>query len=180
MANLIDNTYFIDDIMLPGKLIDGSTLSIIDTYITKYEKEVLMALLGYDLYKDLIANPSEAKWVAFTEGEEYTVGEHTVKWNGLTNSDKISFIAYYVYFHVMRDLVTSTTTAGEILSTLENADRITPSDKMANAWQRFRELYGSLDDGEFVPSAYRYLTEKESDFDLWLFTSQGTINSFGI
>jgi len=186
MANLIDNTYFIGDIMLPNKLTDGGNLSNIDTYIAKYERQVLINMLGYDLYKALKAQiDSDPQtftdpWTDFVNGAEYSVGDYTIKWNGLINSDKQSFIAYYIYFYYMRDLITSTTSSGEILSKVVNGFRITPADKMANAWSRFLELYGSTQDSLYCPSAYRYLYENEDSFDLWLFKPEGTVNKFGI
>ncbi|MCK4824575.1 hypothetical protein KA005_52975, partial [bacterium] len=96
------------------------------------------------------------------------------------NTNKISLIAYYIYYHYMRDFVTSTTNTGEVLSNNENANKVTPADKMSNAWSRYLELYGKITDGSFEPSAYRYLVENESDFDLWLFKAKRSINSFDI
>ena len=183
MANLIDKTYFVGDISLPSQKLDG-TLSNIDSYITKYEKEILMQLLGYDLYKDFIANPTDARWVEFKDGAEYTVksgaSEYTVKWNGLVNTDLVSLIAYYIYFNYMRDLVTHTSGIGEVLSASENAARITPSDKMVHAWNEHIAIYGKLTDDALTPSAYRFLKENEDDYDLWIFRTKKTINSFGI
>jgi hypothetical protein len=80
----------------------------------------------------------------------------------------------------MQDHITSTKTIGESLTKSENADRITPADKQAFAWSEMLRLYGKTTDGLYVPSAYRYLVEKESDFDLWLFTEQGSVNSLDI
>lgn len=184
----IDNAYFVGDISLPGSVLSGS-LANIDNYIDKYEKEVLIDLLGYTLYKELAAQKTadslDLKWTAFVNGAEYTVSyngaDHTVKWNGIVNDDKISFLAYYVYFHFLRDNVTSTTLIGEVLNKNENSTRITPADKMVYAYNRFVRLYGSVNDGELVPSAYRYLEKHEDDFnDLWVFTQKDHINTFGI
>lgn len=183
MANPIDDTYFIREILLPGANISGDNEDL-TSYIVQYKKEVLMDLLGYELYKDLIANPTNARWVAFIEGAEYTVTngdrDQVVKWNGLENDEKISLISYYIYFMYMRDLVTKTDMSGETLSDNENSQRISPSDKMSNAWNRHLELYGSVRDGLLVPSAYRYLTEKEDDFPEWVFTKKESVNSFDI
>ena len=184
MANLIDKTYFIGEIALPNKLTDGGDLSNISTYIAKYERQVLINLLGYDLYKalktEIDAGSYTATWDAFVNGAEYTVDGYTVKWNGLVNSELQSFIAYYIYFYYMRDLISSTTGIGEVFNNAENSERISPAAKQANAWSRFLELYGSVTDGSFHPSAYRYLIENEDDFDLWLFTMEESVNKFDI
>lgn len=184
MANLIDKTYFVGDIMLPDKKLTGD-LANIDVYIAKYEPEILLKMLGYDLYKPLQAqidsgSPYDAPWADFIEGAEYTVGDYTVKWNGLVNTQKDSLIAYYIYFFYMKDLVSSTTGVGEVLNNAENSDRMSPANKQANAWNRHLDLYGRTTDGLYVPSAYRYLTVKESLFDLWLFTPEISVNAFDI
>lgn len=183
MANLIDKTYFVGDINLPPQALDGDYATI-DGYISKYEKEVLLKLLGYDLYKELKAeidaDSYSEKWDKFVNGAEYKVDDYTVKWNGLINDEKVSLIAYYIYFNFVRDNISDTTIIGEVLSVGENSQRVTPADKMANAYNSFVDLYGRLSDGAYHPSAYRFLTEHEDDYDLWLFTPVNKINTFGI
>ncbi len=184
MANLTDHTYFKGDINLPASVLEGN-YEVINAYISQYEPEVLKMLLGYDLYKALKvqidAETYSAPWKAFIEGAEYTVDtDYKVKWNGLVNSEKKSFIAYYVFYQYMRDTVTSTSGVGEVLNSAENATRIAAIDKMSYAYNRFVDLYGTLRDGSFIPSAYRYLYENESSFDLWLFEPVTKVNSFGI
>jgi hypothetical protein len=183
----IDYTYFKDDINLPSQILSGSN-DLISDYITKYEKEALINLLGYDQYKELAAQKTadslDAKWTAFVEGSEYEVeygsSTYTLKWEGLVNTQKVSFLSYYVYFNFIRDNVTNTSIIGELLSVSENAQRISPSDKMVHAYNRFVDLHGNTSDGKFATSAYRYLYENSDDFDLWLFTPVRKINKFGI
>lgn len=181
----IDKTYFINDINLPGSVLDGNLASI-DSYIDKYEKEALISLLGYTVYKDLVTNQAETTgmWGNLITGTEYEVtynGQtHTVKWNGFKNDDKISLLAYYVYFQFIRDNITSTSVIGEVLNASENAKRVTPADKMVYAYNRYVDLYGKTNDNKLQPSAYRYLKENESDFEKWVFTVQSKINTFGI
>lgn len=177
----IDKTYFTGAINLPGSVLDG-TYALISDYITQHEKEILTDLLGYTLYKELAANYDavSGKWYDFINGAEYTVGDYTVKWNGLINSEKISLLSYFTYFHYVRDNVTSTSVIGEVLNIGENATRITPADKLVWAWNQGLELYGSTSNDSLAPSAYNYLKNHEDDFPLWVFTELGPINKFGI
>jgi len=168
MANLIDNSYFTGEINLPGELLTG-TFATIDSYIAKYEKEFLIKLLGYDVYKDLLANP--LNYAGLINGEEYSVqfnGAKTVKWIGLKNTEKISPIAYYVYYHFMRDLATATATTGQTMPISENSAVISMSHKLVFAWNAMIELYGSYRDSQITPSAYRYLYQNQPD--KWIFT----------
>jgi hypothetical protein len=186
MANLIDNTYFIREISLPSKWLE--TGGLIESYIPMYEAQVLTELLGYTEYKSLKteieAGSYSSKWKNFVEGVEYEVEYNgvtqTVNWNGLINAEKISFIAYYIYYFIIKDHITKTDSLGELLSLSENATRINPADKMAYSWNRYTELYGCTGDTVVTPSAYRYLKENEDTYPAWIFTKTARINSFGI
>ena len=76
MANLIDETYFIGEISLPAQVLTG-TLADIDPYIVKYEREALIELLGYTLYKQLKveidADSYTTKWDRLVNGHEYEI-----------------------------------------------------------------------------------------------------------
>ncbi len=179
----IDNTYFIRGIELPGTAIDGDREDL-TPYITQYEKEVLINLLGYPLYKDFIANPGNDRWVNLIIGKEYEVdylsGTTTVKWNGLVNTEKLSFIAYYIYYFYMKFHVSNTSRTGESISEKENAKSISPSDKMVPAWNNYVELYGCISDLIINPTAYNFLKKFEDDYDGWLFTPTKKINTFSL
>lgn len=181
---LIDSTYFINDISLPGNALSGAREDI-SQYLDKYQKQVLISLLGYPLWKLVQAEIDAEVYTNYNglvNGEEYDVeylGETTtVKWNGLKNSDLVSLIAYYVYYFYMKDHVTHTTGIGESVSEKENAVSISPVRKMVDAWNHFCDLYGSINDCDIVPSAYNYLYEK--DYDGWLFTSLDKQNVFSL
>ena len=168
MANLIDNSYFTGEINLPGELLTGS-FATIDSYIEKYEKNFLIKLLGYTAYKDFITNP--ATYAGLINGAEYTTqynGLKTVRWNGLVNDDLISPIAYYVYYHFMRDLATNTSNMGVTLPNSENSSVVSMSHKLIFAWNAMMDLYGGYIDSAIAPTAYRYLYQHKPDD--WIFT----------
>ena len=185
--SLIDSTYFIGGINLPGGSLTGD-LSDIDAYITMYEKEALIDLLGYTLYKDFIANPTDTRWTRFSAGYEYTVeyggDTHSIKWNGLVNDEKVSLLAYYIYYKYVEFHVTHTSGFGELLQNSENASKISITQKRVNAWNRFIELRGIPSDSEINPTCYNFLNEYEDDttygYDSWLFNVFRRTNTFGI
>lgn len=194
MANLIDNTYFIGEISLPAQVLTG-TLADINPYIVKYERQALIDLVGYTLYKELLVaiaagapDYSSTKWKRLITGHEYGInylGEpHLVKWNGLINSDKVSLLAYYIYYYYLKFHVTHTSGLGELVASAENAAKVSASQKMTNAWNRFIELRGIPSDQEIDPTCYNFLNEFEDDetngYDPWLFVIMKFTNSFGI
>jgi len=191
MAQLIDTTYFVGEIALPGSVLTGD-LADINPYIVKYEREALIDLVGYTLYKQLKAEIDAAsyttKWDRLVNGHEYEISylgdTHLVKWNGLINSDLVSLLAYYIFYQYMKFHITHTASVGEIFANTENSSRISPNDRMVNAWNEFVNLRGKPTEAAIVPTAYNFLNEFEDDetngYDPLLFTVIGHSNTFGI
>lgn len=180
----IGNTYFIREINIPA----NALTSDMTEFITQYEKEVLTKLLGYELYTDFIASPSATRWARLISGHEYEVDYKglttTIKWNGLVNTELISFIAYYVYFYWMKFHVTDTTSIGESITEKENALSISPVSKMTSAYNNFVDLYGKVNDSIINPTAYNFLFNFKDDetngYDGWIFTPVDKVNIFSI
>jgi len=177
--SLIDSTYFAFDINVPA-----SDYNNLDAYITKYEKEILMKLLGYELYKlvaayDAGTSPQRIK--DLVEGKEYTLtsGE-LIKWNGLKNTDKISLIAYYTYYWFVRDNSTSLEGIGNRKLTGENSEAANSGMKISAAWTKLKALYGGFGESKYVPSAYNFLSNYEGDYPEWEFDSIGSINNWDL
>lgn len=200
MASLIDETYFVNDITIPNPA-STDVANKITGAITKYEKEILIKLLGYPLYKLLIANPTVEPYKSLIEGADFsfelngrTINEH---WNGLTNTDLVSLISYFVYYNIINNTTSKTVGIGEILSMSENGERISPISKMVNAWNNMVDLYGLIepevvrysgfnknDNTSYVhqddmPSAFNYLLAHIDVFETWIFTPKFEINEFG-
>lgn len=174
--SLIDKTYFVKDINIPD-----SDYSDLTNYITRYEKEILIKLLGYELATLVLAynvSTSPQRIKDIVEGKEYTIGEYTVKWNGLKNTDLVSLIAYYVFYWWARNNATFTGTTGEMYSKGENALNAELSQRISNAWLRMEDLAQSTE----YPyhSLYMFLSENESDYPEWVFTPIGNVNGFDL
>ena len=194
MAVLIDKTYFVRKINLPGAVLDGA-LQTISEYITVYEKELMINLLGYGLYKEYVAardlgTPYDSKiWNYLILGNEYEVAyggkTATVRWHGLINSDKVSMLAYYIYYQYMKANASFTSIAGQVLSMTENSKSVSPAQSMADAYNACMELYGRPGHDSIIkPTAYNLLLHYEDDatygFDNWIFTPMERVNTFGI
>ena len=176
---LITKDYFRDDINLPK-----SDLSDLDGYIRRFEEDVLIALLGYELYKAVIlpANAEVSPYKEILEGAEYTVEyngrDQLIKWPGLKpGSDNRSLIAYYVYVYYLKNKVTSYQTVGMVKSRQENSYNANVMGKIMAAWNEFEGLYGFAGQSVLVPSAYNFLLEKKDLIPEWVFTElKGNIN----
>lgn len=196
MANLIDSTYFKGDILLTNKTDLASDIS---EAIARYEKEILVSLLGYKLYKNIIATPTIEPYKSLIEGAEFELTFDGItqlqKWNGFKNSDKISLIAYFVYYKYQERNFTKPSGIGVIKPKAEAAETVTPVWKMVEAWNNMIELYGFIPnncfhgqstiikpDGNHIvnndASAYNYMCANLALFPDWIFTPLKPINPF--
>lgn len=191
MANLIDTSYFINDIEVTN-VAQAEVAVDLTASIVQYEKEVLIKLLGYPLYAELVAAPEVVgdKYYKLINGEtfEFTLNGETISvyWEGLKGFNKKSLIAYYTYFMHRRKRASYMAGVGtEVKAASENSEEASLADKLIYIWNEFVDMYGdTYSEGQHTnadASAYNYLLAKTADFTNWKFKSQGgKINRFGI
>jgi hypothetical protein len=171
MANLVTAAQFIGDINLPGQVLSGSYATI-DSYITKYEKDALIDLLGYDLYKELKAEIDSvpqvftAKWSALVNGAEFLIGTYLYKFDGLAD-----MVAYYVYFNYLNDNVNNYESVGAVIPAGENSTRTAPDGLMVASWNNYKRRFDV---------AIQYIIANQSLYPKWITNRPKSINSFGI
>ena len=189
---IIDSTYFTGEILLTNK---SALTDDITHAINQYEKEILIKLLGYKLYKMMLAGIDVEPYKSLVEGAEFELTidgiTQTLKWEGLKNSAKESLIAYYVYYKYQQRNYIKPGAVGTVKPKSEDSEIVSPYPKMVQAWNRMIEIYGyypSSDsfvkpDGFIIdnnPSAYNYLCSNIDSFPDWIFTPMRKINTFGI
>lgn len=207
MANQINKDYFIRDILVSRTNSESGSASI-DSSIDKFEKEVLLKVLGYDLYQLFIASPGDARFVDLSQGKEFEFDFYgkTVKrrYVGLKNAELESLIAYYVYFKHQSVNETFSSTAGEVKPRTENASPASARMKLTRAWNNFVELSGDLNKTYYNtgyydvgycfdpldlstykhvntdPSLFNYLLANVATYPEWEFQPTEKINVFGI
>ena len=197
MENLIDYTYFRGEIKIPNLNSTDKTDSL-DIDISVYQKEILMDLLGYQLYTafeaGLLVDPIDKIWTDLRDGIEFTFTfdgvEYTRKWYGLKNALKLSLISDYTYYKLKEQEATSSAEIGEVIPNGENSLRANSANKMVNAWLRMRETYGKtplgfnkLNSAHYIvwnalPSAYNFLLANADDYDDWEFEPKNSVNVF--
>lgn len=197
--SLIDSSYFIGEILLTNKTDLAAEYTSI---ITKYEKEILISLLGYELYNAMINDQETEPYKSLIEGSEFELTfdgiTQTLKWEGLKNSAKESLIAYYCYYKYQQKEFIMPSAVGAIKPDAENSEIVSPYPKMVQAWNNLINLYGYFPNSWFIrsqskiiepdggliydnaPSAYNYLCANIDSFDNWIFTPLKPINVFGI
>jgi len=200
---IIDETYFIFDINVPQNFPN------IQYYIDRYEKEILVKGLGYQLYKDftegLAQETIDQKWLDLRDGKDYEIDGVLVHWNGLANEEKKSLIAYYVYYWIRRNSVSVMgNNGGQMINDFENAGNTDSLLQQSIAWNEMLELYGvvpeinynvidNLGNKFFIPNnttaiTYEptlfnflaYSNRNETVYHNWVFTPLEAINSWVI
>jgi hypothetical protein len=199
MANIIDTSFFVGDIEI-ANVNQEEIAADLNQSIKTYEREVLIQLLGYTLYKELAAATPVTgdKWDKLINGEDfsYTLNGRTVEtnWPGLKGYEKKSPIAYYVYFMHRRKRSSYNAGVGqEVEPKTDNSIKGNLYAKLVFIWNEFIAMYGGecVDkdslvahysyDENYVNCAYNYLLAKKADFTTWKFLNLGgKINIFGI
>lgn len=161
---LIDIKYFVGKLNIPNTGTGGPIDTQLKYFIQEHEIEFLRSALGIALCKAFItalgvadgdytnvndgvaADSIDQKWKDLLNGKEYTdLSNRAQKWNGLisisdgSRTTLKSPIANYVYFYFMRENVTPTTSVGVVQGVAENAQVISPKQKLCNAWNSMAE-----------------------------------------
>ena len=145
---LIDKTYFTGEITLPniptsawdasGGVGVGLALQTVgenslDVFVDKYVTDYLIKLLGREMTLNFLDGLKQTTplqiWLDLKDVLLTEIG-----------SCKTSPLAYYVYFHVMSDAVTKTTTGGEADPEFDFAKNASSKHKMINAWNNMVEM----------------------------------------
>lgn len=138
----IDQTYFIRDIRLPV----DQVATELTQYINSYEPEILIYILGYDLYKQYIAGigagSPQAKWTALRDGKEYEISGTYYKWRGFLNANKESLIANYVWYQFTKSDYWQT---GFRKLNTENAELINPRNQQAKVYNQMVDWIKEMD-----------------------------------
>jgi len=190
--------YFKNEIAIPNITNDGGSTydAAITAAIDKYESEIRIDLLGYELNKLLEADldggiPQTERFINLVNGAEFTHPDtgQLLKWIGFVNTQKESMIAYYVYYNYVYYNNIHLSGVGSVDVQAENAKRISPFDKLEPAWKKFQRLYAGFDfdinecyfsengilvddlNGTFntLPSAYNFLYANKDDYPEWVF-----------
>jgi hypothetical protein len=174
--SLIDKTYFVKDINIPD-----SDYNDLTAYIARYEKEIILKVFGYELGTLVLAyeaGVSDQRILDIVEGKAYTVNGYNVKWNGLINDDKVSLIAYFVFFKWVKNRSTLTGNVSELKLQSENATNAANIQRTTNAWTQLTIL--TQDMSYPYASLYAFMTEKEADYPEWEFSPIESINGFDL
>lgn len=129
---IVDISMFVGERGIPNTG-DRNVMDKLNWFIDKYEPKCLDYVLGFNLYSEMLNNPSSIAIQNLINGTTYIDNAgNTVYWMGLT-----TMIVDYVYYYYMNDDVTSSSGKGMIISKKDAAFNISPAQKMIDAWNEF-------------------------------------------
>lgn len=199
--SFIDTTYFqSNEINIPDY--NEADLS---QAIDQYEKEILIDALGYELYSLLQSDldsgvPQSQRFKDIVDGVEFNLTycgkERLTKWNGIKNDEKLSFVSFFIYYKYVGRTTEHLSSIGNAMYQSENSERVSPTRKLTNAFDRMLDLYGRVPvnyirlNGNLwdipttifnpLPTLYNFLASNTDVYPEWSFKPKGTINIFGI
>lgn len=154
---IIDTSYFLKkDVFIPNAVAQPSigsntptSIAQLNAEIDQREYEFNLSYLGHEQTEELYDQfetdgtwkpTALQKWIDLVDGAEFD-GK---KWNGLRYSmgtQKISIIAYYVFFYYLKEDFATYSTTGIQVAQSENAISQLPNEKQASAWNKFVNMY---------------------------------------
>lgn len=181
MDLLIDESYFTGKIALPKQRYDN----LLQNLMSSSQEFILMSLLGANLYADLIANESDAKYQALLYGGTYTVDycgiDVPVTFKGIVNETELkSVIANHTYCEFLRHTNSLATNTGTVNAENQNSEKISSVYKIREAWNDMVDGYGEVSQLNITPSCYNFIRYSEYDFDNWIFKPLQKKNTFDI
>jgi len=172
--SLIEASYF----STPDCNLPQGTYETISEHVTRYERDILIQLLGYDLYKLVAAytSASPQRIKDIVEGKEYTLDTYTIKWNGLKNDQKISILSYYVFIEYVKNYSESFQNIGAVSAPGTKS----PAGLIQRAGVRLKELAGYPGQNGYKPSLYNFMGNYLTTYPEWIWTGYWPENMFDI
>mgnify|MGYP001162040686 CR=1 FL=1 len=189
-----------------------SAVDVLQMEIDQREYEVLINALGIAQTTELVAQfdtdftwlpGALQKWKDLVDGKTY--GDK--KWNGLrytVGTKKVSLIAFYTFFHYLRQDFSTYTTTGVQIPRAENSMGQDPSRKQAAAWNEYVRMYcgfnasgrgytffsnwcgygmrwtGSANANITEVSLLEFMQDHPDDYSTAFFKMESVVNSYGL
>jgi hypothetical protein len=128
-------TDFVGDVNLPSQFLNSDQF---DYFLLKYEKVILVKLLGFDLYKAFITGVGEVtplqKWTDLQNGKEYEDYDENNVLVYKEYSGIVECLKYFIYFFISDSIQSELTITGEVSAKNENSNLTSPISRAVGIW----------------------------------------------
>lgn len=164
--------------ILPYNIPNVETNNSFQTYVNEHEADVLKSLMGivfYTAFVEGLAEPSpEQRWLDLRDGATYELKGRTYEWPGMKK-----MLKPFIYKSWLSDTWDNDTGIGVVQSKAENAQKVSPSKRIWNAYAAYQAIAGGPCAQE--NTLYGYLTVEgieQGTFDDSFDDSFGTFQSY--
>lgn len=144
--SIVKPSFFVRNLNIPNTGTDKVDERLY-AFIEKYEKECLLKLFGYPLYKQYVIETTgtvTSRMELIISGSEYSLEGNVFNWPGLLHDENISLLANYVYYSLQEDSATHTTGQATVVPKGTVVKEVSPAEKMIYSWNEFSEEAESL------------------------------------
>ncbi len=151
----------------PYQIVLGSRPdSVLENQIEKYQKEILILILGNQEYYNLINDnsglfPTSQKWIDFINGVSYVKNGKNINYEGVKE-----VIIAYVYYWYKRNNDLQTGITGGLKLDLRNAKNILEGQTMVDAFNEVVKDIGFISNDK--PTVFNYLNDHDFDAEMTL------------
>ncbi len=215
---IINTSYFLNkNVFIPNAVAQPSIGSNTPTSIIQLqaeiderENELLLSFLGYEQTEELLdqfeqVSPSiEWTWKESALQKWKDLVDGLEEWKGLRytiGTQKISLIAYYMFFYYLKSDYSTYSTTGIQIAKSENSISQLPNEKQVSAWNKFVNMYdgGNISQRNYNfsrnwnglmlrwntgernnVSLYDFMSSKSDVYDLSFFNHYDIINSMNL
>lgn len=151
--------------------------SQLTAFIASEQEAGLKRILGLRLYKEFEAGLDEvspnAKWTSLRDGAEYECDGNLYEWVGFKKA-----LVPYIYARWLRETADSVAGTGVAVAKVENAETISPSQRIVKAWNEFHSYIGGIADE--CNTLYGFLRSNAGDYPNHKFSEVGRMNIFDL
>ncbi len=175
--------YFISEAQFIGEIeLNFGDYSKFDDFTTQKEKEILIDLLGWELYYALISDldgsgdPQTQKYIDLVDGVAAGYQDNSSNYRELAGIKTMA--AYFFYYYYVKDVQSHNTEVGDVVIQSTNAVEAIHSknERMLNAWEIGRGHYYNLVDFINLKNS----TQGSDYYDNFSYKDKESANVWGI
>jgi hypothetical protein len=158
----MDNLITVSDFKAPYKIIanDEAVQQRVSEVIAFAQSDFLQRILGRLEYDKLEASPSNAEWVSFISGKNYTAGGVDYKYAGIKAP-----LAMYAFKFIQDEFLSDPVPLGYISREFKNGKYAYPANRVIESWNRMVNLtFGYNYRDGYYPTVERFLLDNETDY----------------
>lgn len=175
MDPLIEITDFSNPMLVYAKT-TGATDTYFDEVVQRYQKKILLDILGRQLYNEFDAAytaglVADTFWYRFYNGYDYTVDSVEYKYLGIKE-----VLVGFIFYYWMASKKSTLSEDGHTIADYEESSKYMPQELMEEAWNDAVDVISNNEHNS--PTVYHFIDNNYDGSGTWYFTKIGRVNMF--